>query len=364
MTTIPVRLGARSYDIVVERSYAHLPRLLNRLRLPRSLWVISHASLLRRFGPQILRPLVRAGYATHRIVVPESERAKSVQTALRIIDSLARDAVMHTPVLLAFGGGVVGDVTGFVAAMFRRGVPYVQVPTTLLAQVDSSIGGKTGVDVPFAKNLIGAFHQPRLVFNHLSMLRTLPPRQWRSGLGEVIKYGVMADAALFEFIEAHSKECVQGQPTAVRLMVERSCHIKARVVSRDERDTTGLRAQLNFGHTLGHALETATGYRRYTHGEAIAIGMACASDLSARVGWLAHSAHVRLIRLLETVGLPTRATGISIQAVKQALRFDKKFLEGKPRWVLARKIGRVAVTDDIPTAAMWDAIRQALGTRG
>ena len=364
MTAIPVRLGARSYDIVLERSYATLPRLLNHLRLPRSLWIVSHASLLRRFGPQLLRPLARAGYATHRIVVPESERAKSTATALGIIESLARDAAMHTPVLLAFGGGVVGDVTGFVAAVFRRGVPYVQVPTTLLAQVDSSIGGKTGVDVPFAKNLIGAFYQPRLVFNHLEMLHTLPPRQWRSGVGEVIKYGVMADAALFEFIEAHSKECVQGQPTAVRLLVERSCRIKARVVSRDERDTSGLRAQLNFGHTLGHALEAATGYRRYTHGEAIAIGMACASDLSVRVGHLKHSTHARLIRLLEAVGLPTTATGVSIQAVERALRFDKKFLEGKPRWVLARKIGRVVVTDDIPPAAIRASIRQALGTHG
>ena len=363
MTAIPVRLGSRSYEIVLERSYAGLPRLLSRLRLPPSIWVVSHESLLRRFGPSLLGPLRRAGYATQSLTVPESELAKSTETVERLIDTLARQATMRVPVLLAFGGGVVGDVTGFVAAVFRRGVPYVQVPTTLLAQVDSSIGGKTGVDRPFAKNVIGAFYQPRLVFNQLDALRTLPPRQWRSGLGEVIKYGVMADAALFAFIEAHPQDCMQGRAGAVRLMVERSCRIKARIVSRDERETTGVRAQLNFGHTLGHALEAATGYRRYTHGEAIAIGMACASALSVRLGLLPEAAHARILRLLKTVGLPTHATGVSLPAVRRALSYDKKFLSGRPRWVLARRIGRVVVTDEIPPAAMWAAIRRALGGR-
>ncbi len=360
MTVIRVSLGDRSYPIYLTDSYRQLPRFLNGLHLDPWGVVISHRSLLARFGRQLLDPLKQAGWHVTTITVPESERAKSYGTAAQVLGTLARQARMHVPVLLALGGGVIGDLTGFIAAVFRRGVPYVQLPTTLLAQVDSSIGGKVGVDLPIAKNLVGAFYQPRLVVHHLGLLNTLPLRQRRSGVAEVIKYGMIADPELFRYLEAHTSACVAGDLRAVRVMVERSCRIKARVVAQDERETTGIRTQLNFGHTLGHALEAATGYRRFTHGEAIAIGMACASHLSATLGMMPRADHQRLIRLLEATGLPTATTQVTRAAIQRALRYDKKFVRGTPRWVLPTRIGRVIVTEEVASSLLWRIIGEHL----
>jgi 3-dehydroquinate synthase len=209
-----------------------------------------------------------------------------------------------------------------------------------------------GVDLPHGKNLIGAFYQPALVWNNVSLLHTLPLRQRRSGLAEVIKYGVIADPALLAFLERHLTACLDLEPRAVRVMVERSCAIKARVVSRDERETRGLRAQLNFGHTVGHALEAASRYRRWTHGEAIAIGMCAAARLGVDVGLCRAVEAERLVRVIRAVGLPTRAWGISRRAVMRALRYDKKFIHGRPRWVLPRRIGAVVVTEAVPESVV------------
>ncbi len=360
MSSIRVSLDLRSYTIRVASSYAKLPDWLDALGLGRWGWVVSHRSLLDRYGRQVLGPLSRAGWHLETITVPESELTKSYAMAERVLRQMARRSLMRTPVLLAFGGGVVGDLTGFVAAVFRRGIPYVQLPTTLLAQVDSAIGGKVGVDLPAAKNLVGAFPQPRLVVNHLGLLASLPPRQRRSGLSEIIKYAAIADPALFRFLESHVEACVRGSVRTDRVMVERCCRIKARVVSRDERDTTGLRAQLNFGHTLGHALEAATGYRRFTHGEAIAIGMACAADLSASMGLMRAADALRLTRLLQRVGLPTRTSGVPLEAIRRALAHDKKFIHGRVRWVLPVRIGRVTVRDGLSESLMWRAIRRVV----
>ncbi len=355
---IPVRLGARSYPIVLADSFAGLPRQLKALGLPSHGWVISHRRLLARHGAALLGPLRQAGWTIGSIAVPESERSKSLAVAQRVLGQLARTAAMRVPVLVAFGGGVVGDLTGFVASIYRRGVPYVQVPTTLLAQVDSAIGGKTGVDLPQGKNLAGAFYQPRLVWSHLGLLATLPARQRRSGLAEVIKYGVIADPALFRHLETHLASCVALRPLSLRVMVERSCRIKARVVSADERETSGVRAQLNFGHTIGHALEAATSYRRWTHGEAIAIGMCAAAALSVREGLCTSEEAERVIALIRKAGLPTRAIGVSRHAVQRALRYDKKFTRGRPRWVLMRRIGRVVVSDAVNPSRMADVLRE------
>ena len=353
MKTIPVSLGARSYAIHLTDSYAGLPRLLAALETDHTAWVISHASLLRRFGHELLAPLRKAGWQVRTLTVPESERTKSYAMAERVISALAKKSQMRVPLLVAFGGGVVGDLTGFVAAVFRRGVPYVQLPTTLLAQVDSAIGGKVGVDLSCAKNMVGAFYQPRLVVTHLGLLATLPIRQRRSGLSEVIKYGVMADPRLFAFVEDHRKECLTGALRTDRVMVERSCRIKARVVAQDERETTGARLRLNFGHTLGHALEAATGYRRFTHGEAIAIGMACASECSLRLGLMPRADHQRLVNLLHAMGLPSTTSGLAVAAVRRALGYDKKCVGGRMRWVLPTRIGRVIVHEEIPAALLW-----------
>ena len=350
MRSIRVALGARSYPIVVTDSFRALPAHLERLRLSGFGWVVSHDALLHRYGASLLGPLRRAGWTLKTITVPESETSKSLAMMARVVDQVARDSAMRVPVLFAFGGGVIGDLTGFAAAVLRRGVPYVQVPTTLLAQVDSAIGGKVGVDLPRGKNLVGAFYQPRLVWNNLSVLRSLPPRQRRSGLAEVIKYGVMGDQALFEFLEEHLEACLALEPRAVRVMVERSCRIKARVVAHDERETTGVRAQLNFGHTLGHALEAATGYRRWTHGEAIAIGMCAAAHLAVATGRLPAREFQRIVRLIHRAGLPVRAARVAQPAILRALRYDKKFIRGRPRWVVPVRLGKVIVTEHVPEA--------------
>lgn len=355
---IPVRLGRRSYDIAVADSYQQLPAWLAGLDLPRHGWVISHQRLLARYGAALLEPLRRAGWSLDTLSVPESEASKSFDRAGRLIERISRKAAMRIPVLVAFGGGVIGDLTGFVAAVFRRGVPYVQIPTTLLAQVDSGIGGKVGVDLPHGKNLIGAFHQPRFVCNNVAVLRSLPARQRRSGLAEVIKYGVIADPALFAFLEERLPACLALEERAVRLMVERSCAIKARVVSQDERETGALRAHLNFGHTLGHALEAATGYRRWTHGEAIAIGMRAAARLAVEMGLWKEADRARLARLLDAAGLPARATGVPRAAVLRAVSFDKKFIHGRPRWVLPTRIGRVTVTESAPPSLVRGVLRR------
>ncbi len=361
MTPITVKLGPRSYPIYTESSYDALPSHLRQRGLDSHLWVVSHRTLLRRFGRELLEPLRRGRYTVETIAIPESERAKSSEVAEYVLQQLARRAARRIPVLAAFGGGVVGDLTGFVAAIFRRGVPYVQLPTTLLAQVDSAIGGKVAVDLPFAKNLIGAFYQPCLVFNHLGILSHLPARQRRSGLSEIIKYGVMGDAGLFRFLEEHLDGCLAGEASADRFMVQRCVALKGRIVSRDERETKGLRIRLNFGHTVGHALEAVTGYGRFTHGEAIAIGMACASAMSVRLRLWGPRDHERLISLLERAGLPTHTSGVPLRAVERTLLYDKKFVKGRLHWVLPTRIGRVIVRSDINAAFARSTIREYVG---
>ncbi len=355
--TIRVALGERSYPIVITDSYQSLPRRLASLKLGPEVCVVSHRTVLARDGRRLLGPLIRAGFAVDTVVVPESERSKSLAMVERVLRRLVRRSSLRVPVLLAFGGGVIGDLTGFVAAIFHRGVPYVHVPTTLLAQVDSAIGGKTGVDLPAAKNGVGAFYQPRLVVNHLGVLRSLPLRQRRSGLSEVIKYAAIADVPLLAFIEAHLADCLRGAARVDRVLVERCARIKARIVSRDERDTCGLRAHLNFGHTLGHALEAATRYKRFTHGEAIAIGMACAARLSVACAGLPVDQAERLVSLLRRAGLPTSVRGVRLAQVRRALRQDKKCAHGKARWVLLKRFGEVTVSEAVPSSVMWRAIR-------
>lgn len=347
MNKIRLNLGARSYDIILADSYRELPRHLRRLKLGPAGWVISHPSLLKRCGKELLKNLRDAGWVIQTLTIPESESSKSLSTVEQLVGKIAKHTQLRAPVLFALGGGVIGDTVGFAASIFRRGVPYVQLPTTLLSQVDSAIGGKVGVDLPGAKNMAGAFYQPRLVWNNLELLKTLPMRQRRSGLSEIIKYGVMADAGLFEFLEKNLATCLSLKPQAVRLMVERSCRIKARVVSRDEKEKGNLRAQLNFGHTLGHALEAATHYKRWTHGEAIAIGMCAASDLGVAMRCFSPQDARRVKNLIQRAGLPVRADKVNRKRIKEAILRDKKFIRGRQRWVIPRRIGQVAVTEAV-----------------
>jgi 3-dehydroquinate synthase len=279
-------------------------------------------------------------------VLPPGEATKSLASASRLYDELVSlKADRHTAVV-AVGGGVIGDLAGFVAATYARGVPLVVVPTTLLGQVDSSVGGKVGVNHPGAKNIIGAFHQPACVWIDTGTLRSLPDRELRCGLAEVVKYGVILDGAFFEELEGRVEAILGRGHQALRRIVARSCELKASVVSQDEREETGLRAVLNFGHTIGHAIEAVAGYDGpYQHGEAVAVGMVAEARLAERLGWIGPEVVGRIEGLLERLGLPTKAPGLDSARLIEAMGRDKKNRGGRTRFVLPRSIGRVELTD-------------------
>lgn len=353
MIAVTVHPGTQSYPILIGETYAALPGALRRAGLGPRLAIVTNRSVLRHVGRALMHQLARAGFTCQVALLPDTERAKSAAWALRLTTTVITQWRGEPPVILALGGGVVGDTAGFVASILRRGVPYVQIPTTLLAQVDSAIGGKVAIDLPAGKNLVGAFHQPRLVFSNVAALRSLSLRQRRSGLAEVVKYGVMADASLFRYVERHVDGALRAQPSVLRVLVERCSRIKARMVSHDEREARGVRTLLNFGHTIGHALEAATGYSdRYTHGEAIAIGMLVAGEIAVVLGRWRRTDLARLEALLTRLGLPTRARGIAAARVVARMRYDKKRVDGTMRWVLPTRIGRAVVATDVPDAVI------------
>ncbi len=290
--------------------------------------------------------LAKVGIESDLAVIPPGEASKSFAMALKLYDRLVeRKADRHTAVV-AIGGGVIGDLAGFAAATYARGVPLVMVPTTLLAQVDSSVGGKVGVNHPGAKNIIGAFHQPACVWIETDALRTLPDRELKCGLAEVVKYGVILDRNFFQELEDSVAPILNRDPRALRRIVARSCELKAEVVSKDEREETGLRAVLNFGHTIGHAIEAVAGYDGpYQHGEAVAIGMVVEARLAARLGWIGPEVVDRIAGLLNRFGLPTSAEGLNPDRLIEAMGRDKKNRGGRIRFVLPRSIGRVELTD-------------------
>lgn len=280
-------------------------------------------------------------------IISDGERNKTLATYLKVIDELMTRRHNRTTTLVALGGGVVGDITGFVAATYQRGVAFLQVPTTLLAQVDSSVGGKTGVNHPGGKNMIGAFHQPRCVVADTSVLGSLPRREYLAGIAEIIKYGVIRDAEFFAWLEANLAALLDQQQAALVYAIGRSCAIKAEIVQADEREA-GERAVLNFGHSFGHALEALTRYETYLHGEAVAIGMVMAADLSVRAGWMSRVDARRIRDLIEAAGLPVRVAGdIATEQMLQTMGMDKKVVDGKLRLVLSRAIGCAEVTDEV-----------------
>jgi 3-dehydroquinate synthase len=305
--------------------------------------VISDARVASLYGARALRSLRRAGFATDLVTVPRGEAAKQPAVLVRLWNRLVTLGVGRRDLLVALGGGSVGDVAGFAAATWLRGVPWAVVPTTLLAQVDSSVGGKTGVDLAMGKNLVGAFHQPALVVADPGTLASLPPRQLRSGLAEVVKMGMAVDAKLFRWVEAHAPSLAAGDPAALAAAVRSSIAAKARVVSGDEREREGgRRTALNFGHTLGHAIEAAHRYRGVTHGEAIAIGMRAAASLSVRLAGLPERDRGRLEALLDRLRLPRRMPATEAALLFAAMRHDKK-RAGEVRWVLTPHMGHASV---------------------
>ncbi|MBU6259577.1 MAG: 3-dehydroquinate synthase, partial [Burkholderiales bacterium] len=309
--------------------------------------IVSNPTVDGLYGAALAAALAPHHRRVTRLQLPEGEQYKDWATLNLIFDHLLAEGCDRRTVLYALGGGVVGDMSGFAAACYMRGVPFVQVPTTLLAQVDSSVGGKTAVNHPRGKNMIGAFYQPARVVCDLATLATLPARELSAGLAEVIKYGPIADLAFMDWIEAHLDALRAGDLDALAQAVQRSCEIKAAVVGADERES-GLRAILNFGHTFGHAIEAATAYERYLHGEAVAIGMRLAAELSARIGLLAAGVPARITALLAAAGLPVEAPRVGAGRAMSLMRMDKKVLAGAVRVVLLRSLGAAEVTADYP----------------
>lgn len=351
---IDVTLGdERSYPILLGNGLLGTPNLLEPYTASQAM-VVSNAAVSGLYLDKLRRSLVGVDQIDV-VVIGDGETFKTLETYARILDALIDKRHNRATTVVALGGGVVGDVAGFAAATYQRGVGLVQVPTTLLALVDSSVGGKTAVNHAAGKNLIGAFYQPRAVVADVALLATLPEREFRAGLAEVIKYGVIADAAFFGWLESHIDDLIGRDPTCLIHAVRRSCEIKAEVVCDDEREQ-GRRMILNFGHTFGHAIEAVTAYEQYLHGEAVAVGMGMAMDLSVRLGRSDPRDAERVRRLIERSGLVAAALDVDEEAMLDAMGMDKKVTDGRIRFIVCDGIGRVSVTGEVPR----QTIRQVL----
>lgn len=340
---VPVSLGERSYDIRIKSGVlGDIGRWLSSLGIKGKVGVVTNPVVGRLYASGVLRSLRAAGLDASTIMLPDGERAKSMRSVSTILDTLIKARFERGSALVALGGGVIGDLTGFAASIYMRGIPFVQVPTTLVAQVDSSVGGKTGVNHPLGKNLIGTFSQPRLVLVDPDTLRTLPPREWTAGLAEVIKYGVIADETFFAYLEQHMDRLRKLETESVSHVIARSCEIKASVVAQDERESD-LRRILNYGHTIGHALESLGGYRKLIHGEAVAIGMVQEADLARYLGRCAPDVVDRQRALVRRAGLPDIPPPTTFGKLWAAMQHDKKVTQGRVYCVLPERIGRVVI---------------------
>lgn len=341
--TVTVDTGASRYDILIGPGLLADPAAWRGLPPAAHAVIVSNTTVAPLYAAPVARALAGAGYRqVSQVVLPDGEAHKDWATLNLIFDHLLAQGCDRKTVLFALGGGVVGDMTGFAAACYMRGVPFVQLPTTLLAQVDSSVGGKTAINHPLGKNMIGAFYQPRRVLCDLDTLATLPPRELSAGLAEVIKYGPIADMEFFDWTEAHVDALRALDPAALRHAVRRSCEIKAQVVGADEKEA-GLRAILNFGHTFGHAIEAGLGYGEWLHGEAVGCGMVMAAELSARLGLVPAAFVQRLEALVRRAGLPVAAPRLGAERYLALMRLDKKAEAGEIRFVVVEAPGRAGV---------------------
>ncbi len=358
MRIVKVPLGSRSYSIKVGDGL--LPQLgaeCAQLKLGQRCAVITDANVGRHFAKTAMKSLAASGFEAVLVTVPAGEKSKRLAMVEKCYDALAAHRLERKSFIVALGGGVVGDLAGFVAATYLRGIPFVQVPTTLLAQVDSSVGGKTGVNLKAGKNLAGAFYQPQLVLCDLDTLKALPRREFVSGLAEVIKYGVIYDAVLFAQLERNLPKLLQRDMGTLKAIIARCCEIKADVVGQDETES-GLRAILNFGHTIGHAIENSSGYGKYLHGEAIAIGQVAAAQLSHKILGLPTRDVERIGKLFQQAGLPVK---IRLDAARRkklfaAMKLDKKVSGGEVKFVLAEKIGKVVWGQKVATAMIEEVL--------
>ncbi len=351
---VRIELGDRSYPITIGSGLLQDATLLREQITARDLLIVTNETV----APIYLEALC-AGLRDRNVrsvVLRDGEQYKTLDSFQQILDALIEARFNRDAAVIALGGGVIGDMAGFAAACYQRGVDYIQIPTTLLAQVDSSVGGKTAVNHPHAKNMIGAFHQPRAVIADTNTLRTLSEREFRAGMAEVVKYGFIFDLAFLEWLESSVELLDARDDKAITYAVRRSCEIKAAVVGADEREQ-GLRAILNLGHTFGHAIETATGYTRWLHGEAVAAGMAMAADLSHRLGWIDANDLNRVTGLLERFKLPVRPPRIGVERGRELMGMDKKVLKGKLRLVLLRRLGQADIVSDYSPHALDETLR-------
>lgn len=361
MNVITVELPQQAYDVAIAPGgLASLGSAMQPLKLGKKVLLVSSPPIFRHYGEQAIATLTEAGFDVAQCLLPAGERYKTPASLQKIYDAALAHRLERSSTIVALGGGVIGDMAGFAAATWLRGIAFVQVPTSLLAMVDASIGGKTGINHPHGKNLIGAFHQPRMVLIDPEVLATLPNREFRAGMAEVIKYGVIWDAELFEQLE-QAAQLDQRRSIAADLMqliLTRSCQAKAHVVSKDEREA-GLRAILNYGHTIGHAVESLTGYRVVNHGEAVAIGMVAAGAIAVQLGLWTQAACDRQTALIQTAGLPTQLPpNMDLDAILDALQTDKKVSAGQVRFVLPTQIGAAIVSEQ----ATAEVIRSVLQT--
>jgi 3-dehydroquinate synthase len=359
-TTIRVELPTSQYNVTIQpQGLQQLGQHCQQLKLGEKIVVVSNPVIFKHYGQSVVDSLTAAGFAVTTCLLPAGERYKTLASIQKIYDVAIGQRLERSSTLLALGGGVIGDMTGFAAASWLRGINFIQVPTTLLAMVDSSIGGKTGVNHPQGKNLIGAFYQPRLVIIDPEVLKTLPSREWRAGMAEVIKYGIIWDAELFRMLEEAGKldRLSQVSPELLAEILRRSAQSKVDVVSQDEKEA-GIRAILNYGHTIGHAIESLTGYKVVNHGEAVAIGMVAAGHLAIQEQlWTAADA-TRQDQVIQNTGLPIALpAGIKIDEIVTALSLDKKVQSGQVRFIMPTKIGAAIVTDRITNPAVRNILQ-------
>jgi len=367
-SVIRVDVPQQSYDIAIAKRDAKassaagglddLGVWMSRLKLGKKVLLVSNPVIFKKYGERAIAALKLVGYEVSSCTLPAGERYKTLKSLQKIYDIALEHRLERSSTIVALGGGVIGDMAGFAAATWLRGINVVQVPTSLLAMVDSSVGGKTGVNHPQGKNLIGAFHQPRFVLIDPSVLKTLPPREFRAGMAEVIKYGIIWDAELFAKLEETKRldQLRYVDEELLQIILSRSCQAKAAVVSKDEKEA-GLRAILNYGHTIGHAVESLTGYKLVNHGEAVAIGMVAAGQIAVQLRMWKSADAERQDALIQKAGLPTKLPNVlDIEAILDSLQTDKKVEAGKVRFVLPTQIGAVTVTDQVPA----DVIRQVL----
>jgi 3-dehydroquinate synthase len=354
---IRVELGERSYDICIgSKILEKIGSKLKSLSTSPKTAIISNPTVYRLYGKKVLNSIKSLRLDAIPVIIPDGERYKDISTVQKIYGELLRHGLDRKSTLIALGGGVIGDITGFVASTYMRGIDYIQIPTTLLAQVDSSVGGKTGVNHKLGKNMIGTFYQPKLVWIDIDTLKTLPQKEFFAGLAEVIKYGVIWDAKLFAFLDNNRDKILKLDKKSLTYIIKRSCEIKAEVVSKDERES-GLRAILNYGHTIGHAIETATGYKKYLHGEAVAIGMHTEARLAEKLDIVSEKSVWKIKSLIDSYGLPSAMPSkIDFNSLLASMQLDKKAVAGELKFILPEKIGKARIYKGVEAKAVKRAL--------